>query len=401
VTADLLVGTLVRARPATLEQSRNFSRRFAVGQTLKGIVLRALPEGQMLVNLAGQHVLLELNQPLARGQTFLAIVEQSSPTLMLKVIDAPGAQNPAGLTAQQVPVLNQPDPGRASAEILSAARLKSYLVAKQPFGDMVSTLQKYFAHHPLLRALDPALHRRLEETLTALLPQKASPPDAAELKEQIDRSGINYEAKVQHLLTSNASPAEQAALMQDLKGQLLELMQELNQAPHTTTNMQAEEAGELRQHVQQALQNIEFHQLSNLFAQQEHQFLLLQFIHPAFPTSHTAKLYFRVDSHEEGAPQEEKQYYTLVFLLDFTALGPVRVDATVRGTRISATIRTKDEAVATFITAQTPTLTARLHALGFQAEVQCCVHEYVPLDVDDSLTRLLMTDPSQLLDITV
>jgi hypothetical protein len=100
--------------------------------------------------------------------------------------------------------------------------------------------------------------------------------------------------------------------------------------------------------VRQALRNIELQQLSNLFAQQKHQ-ALLQFLHPAFPTAHTARLYFRVDPRDKGGRQADQQDYTLVFLLDFTALGHVRIDATVRGPPITATIRTTDEAVTHFI----------------------------------------------------
>jgi hypothetical protein len=152
--------------------------------------------------------------------------------------------------------------------------------------------------------------------------------------------------------------------------------------------------------VQQALRNIEWQQLSNLFAQQEQQSLLLQFLHPAFPTAHTARLYFRVDPRNKGGRQEDPQTYTLVFLLDFTALGNVRIDATVRGTHIAATIRTPDEAVARFVATHTPVLTTRLHDLGFQAHIDCSAEQHVPMDVEDSFTRLLMADPSRLLDVT-
>ena len=56
-----------------------------VGQTLQGIVLRALPEGQSLVDFGGQQAQLDLGQPLITGQKFLATVEQTSPMLVLKV----------------------------------------------------------------------------------------------------------------------------------------------------------------------------------------------------------------------------------------------------------------------------------------------------------------------------
>lgn len=419
---DPLANLLVRVLPTTPGQANALARQFIVGQTLQGIVLRTLPEGQTLVNFAGQHVLLELAQPMARGQTFVAMVEQTSPALVLKLLD-PLTPNVATSVAQGSPASERGNVDQTSPGTLSAAQLKPYLVARQPFGEMVAALQRHLVHNPQLRDLDAALLRRLEDTLAALLPHETEPPDADGLKAQVDRSGINYEAKVREVLTRQSTPGEQAALANDLKGQLLELLHKLDQRPTAAPNSQsadnvalrgqeqqvitagsgeAAQSGDtvsLREQVQQALRNIEFQQLSNLFAHQEHHSLLLQFTHPAFPAAHTARLYFRVDGGESGAHQEAPPHYTLVFLLDFSALGSVRVDATVRGPHVSATIKTADAAVADFITAETPTLTARLHDLGFQAEVRSLAQAQVPLEVDDSLTRLLLATPSGLVDV--
>ena len=84
---DPLVGTVVRVLPSG--QSHDLSQRFTGGQIIRGIVLRALPEGKTLVNFAGQHLMLELGHPMVKGQAFLAAVEQSAPTLTLKVISDP------------------------------------------------------------------------------------------------------------------------------------------------------------------------------------------------------------------------------------------------------------------------------------------------------------------------
>jgi hypothetical protein len=393
VPLDPLIGTLVRGQSTTPAQANDLARRFVVGQTLKGIVFRALPEGQALVNFAGQHVVLELPQSLSPGQTLLATVQHITPTLVLKVIGEPGAPGVNTPQTQTVPQLL----GHLAetSDTLDPVQLKSSLMARQPFGEMVVALQ-HLMHDPMLRALDAGLRQRLADTLSALLPQSTTLPDASGLQAQVDRSGINYEAKVAEVLTQQATPAEQEALAHDLKGQLLELAARLDQA-----SRQGNDVGVSLQQVHQALRNIEFQQLSNLFAQQEQQSLLLQFLHPAFPTAHTARLYFRVDSRDKGGRQADQHDYTLVFLLDFTALGHVRIDATVRGTYIATTIRTTDEAVTHFIAMHTPALSARLHELGFQAQIDCCTEQHVPLEVEDSFSRLLMADPSRLLDVTI
>ena len=85
---DPLANTLIRALPTSPAQANALARQFIVGQTIKGIVLRTLPEGQTLVNFAGQHILLDLAQPMVRGQTFMALVEQAFPSLVLKLVDS-------------------------------------------------------------------------------------------------------------------------------------------------------------------------------------------------------------------------------------------------------------------------------------------------------------------------
>jgi hypothetical protein len=397
VALDPLVGTIARGHPANADARSDFLQRFVVGKTLKGVVLRALPEGKTLVNFGGQQVLLELAQPLSRGQSFLATVVQTLPTLVLNVThNLPSASSHP--TAPQV----RPDAENTTPpEVLDATRLKSYLLVKQPFGEMAAALQKHLVPSPLLRTLEPLLLQRLEATLAVLLPQKAAPPDAAGLQQQVEQSGLNYEAKLQQALAPDATPAEFATLTTDLKGQLLALLHRLDQAAGTSPDTPPEEILGLRQHVQQALQNIEFHQLANLFAQQENQSLLLQFLHPALPFSHTARLYFRANSQQkEGHGEAPQQDYTVVFLLHFTALGTVRIDATVQGASVAASIKTEDQTVATFMADQAPSLIERLRHLGFQADIQCCVQEHVPMDLDDALTRWLIQDPSRLLDIT-
>jgi hypothetical protein len=397
VARDSLVGTLVRVQPTTPIQTGDLARHFSVGQTLKGVVLRALPEGQMLVNFGGQHVVLDLGHALGRGQTFLATVEQTTPALVLKVLNEGSDVTPPAATVvghQPAPAAATPHDTATAPLVLSAARLKPYVVAKQPFGDMIATLQQHLLAHPLLPEVDATLHRRLTTTLAALLPPEAPLPDAAMLQEQVDRSGINYEAKVADFLSKPAVSSDQAALTQDLKGQLLALLSRLDQlsTPH-------EDVSALRQQAQQALQTIEFQQLANLFAQQEHQALLLQFMHPSLATSHTAQLYFRVDPGDAGTPPAESWGYTLVFLLDFTSLGQIRIDAVVRQAQITATIRTTAAAVAEFISTHTPALRARLQALGYQAEVRCRAQEAVSLEVEDTFSRLLMAESSRLLDV--
>lgn len=399
---DPLVGTVVRALPTTPGASQNLTGQFVVGQTLKGLVLRALPEGKTLVNFGGVHVLLELDQPLIRGQAFLATVEQSSPSLILKVAANASlhATDTARLAGQQNLLSFQSATDRSAPGTFGTAQLKSYLLARHPFGDMATALQQHLASASVAQTVEPTLLQRLQTTLNALLPPQTLLLDAAQLQAQVEQSGLNYEAKVHHALMGVSSPLEQAALADDLKGQLLELQHQLTQPDTTATHSPATDRSDLQQAVHQALRNIEFHQLANVFALQEQQSLLLQFVHPMFGDSHTAKLYVRQDAQEQTGSQPGGHDYTLVFLLDLTAVGPVRIDASVRGNAVSATIRTPHDRVAQFIAPRLASLTASLQHLGFTSDLQCRVEAQVPMDIDDSLTRVLVRDTSRLVDVT-
>jgi flagellar hook-length control protein FliK len=228
-----------------------------------------------------------------------------------------------------------------------------------------------------------------------LLPSPTSLPDASGLQEQVERSGINYEAHVKHvLLNESLAPEEHTKLTNDLKGQLLELEQHLGRLDSND----AARTDLLRQ-VQRSIQNIELQQLSNLFAHAEHQPILLQLTHPMFAAAYTAQLYVRNNASQQQAQHQGRQDYTLVFLLDFTELGALRVDASVRDSQVQATINVEQQAAADFVAAHLPDLTARLHALGFQAHVDCCTHEKVSREVDATLTRLPIPEASRLVDI--
>ena len=70
----------------------------------------------------------------------------------------------------------------------------------------------------------PALTQGLRDTLAGLYLQRELPLDAAQLKDQIDNSGLNYESKVQRLLMGEL-PSAVVALAKDLKVPVIALSQ--------------------------------------------------------------------------------------------------------------------------------------------------------------------------------
>ena len=120
-------------------------------------------------------------------------------------------------------VRSQGKTGRSSIPV-DLELIKSYLPARKPLGEMVVQLKDTISKTLLLKELniDPKLIERISKTLQLLLPQGERVPDAAQIREQIGLSGINYESKIRNILMDGAlSKAGNPALSEDLKGQLL------------------------------------------------------------------------------------------------------------------------------------------------------------------------------------
>jgi Flagellar hook-length control protein FliK len=362
----------------------DLARTFVIGQRLQGEVVRIVPPGGVLVNFDGQPVLLALVQQAVPGQILTATVVQVSPALLLQLTD----DVPLSLPAETTLTLS-PEPQEEPQGVLSASQLKAYLMANQPFGETVTTLAHALSSHPWLHDMAPALTQGLRDTLAGLYVQRELPLDAAQLKDQIDRSGLNYESKVQRLLMGDL-PSAVAALAKDLKGQLLELSHRLELLTHAETDPRSRKAVTVLTQVQRATDALEFQQLSNQYALQEHRPLVLPLVHPFASPTQIRQLSIHPEGHQEGRPTAEQEHYTVTLALDLSVLGPLHIAATVHGSAVAAAFRVADPAVAEFLRAALHDLQARLQALGFTPCVACAVQEAATQDSEGWFPRSLM-----------
>jgi hypothetical protein len=372
----------------------DLAQTFAVGQRLQGEVVRIVPHSGVLVNFGGQPMLLTLAQQVVPGQTLTATVAQVSPALILQLTDEVPVSLPPEPTLTLAPV-----PQEDHQAALTASQLKEYLLANQPFGETVTTLEHLLISHPWLHDMVPALTQELQDTLAVLHPQSALPPDAAQLKDQVDRSGLNYESKVQRMLMGDL-PHAIAALARDLKGQVLELSHRLEQLTHSETDPRSREAAATLAQVKRAVDALEFQQLSNQFALQEDRPLVFPLVHPFASPMQTAQLSIHRDGHQEGRSAADQEHYTVALSLDLSALGPLHIEAAVHGPTVSATFRVEDPAVAEFLRTALPDVQARLQALGFTTDVACAVQEHVTQDSEACVPRSL-TRAIKLVDVKI
>jgi hypothetical protein len=372
----------------------DLARTFAIGQRLQGEVVRIVPHGGVLVNFDGQPILLALAQQVVPGQTLTATVVQVSPALLLQLTD----ELPLSLPAETTLTL-APAPQEGHQEVLSAGQLKAYLMANQPFGETVATLGYVLSSHLWLHEMAPVLSQEIQDTLAALSPQSALPPDAAQLKDQMDRSGLNYESKVQRMLMGERTSAV-AALAKDLKGQLLELSHRLDMLTHAETDPRSREAATVLVQVKRAADALEFQQLSNQFALQEQRPVVLPLVHPLVSPTQTTQLVLHREGYPEGRPAAEQEHYTVALSLDLSTLGALHIEAAVHGSAVSATFRVATPAVAEFLHTALPDLHARLQTLGFTPCVACTVQEPATQDSEGCVPRSLM-QAVKLVDIKV
>ncbi|GIX46294.1 MAG: hypothetical protein KatS3mg131_0505 [Candidatus Tectimicrobiota bacterium] len=209
-----------------------------------------------------------------------------------------------------------------------------------------------------LRQQAPQLHQRLAETLSLLQP--ATLPDAAALAAQVKLSGLNYEAALWRLLGGEGP--EPTGLAADLKGQLLALRQRLAVLRTPAANVVLE-------HVEEALRQLERYQLANLFAQQQHQPLLVPLLLPSEVTRQTAWLLVHREGHRQRHDPQAR--WALSLILPTTALGELHVEARLQGAALATTLYVERPEVAAYLEPHLPALAAQLQALGFQARVAC------------------------------
>jgi hypothetical protein len=365
------------------------------------------PELDFLKITQGQTYTAEIKQVLDSEN---AIVRLNNRSYMVQTLSSnslkPGDPVPvvAGKTANglfhflqsDVPVFKQVDAGM----------IKPYLASRQPFGEMITKLS--ILAGDISKAgqanLDSGKLAQLNQTLQLLSPGNGKTPDTQLLKAQVDASGVNYEAKVKQFLESGANPGKAMELSRDLKGQLLDIIQKLEDQAIQAKGFSSTQSQALKEQTQmfrQALDSIELNQLTNQIARQENQSILLQIPNPYGQESQTIKLFVRPTGDEESKKKgASKETYNLAFFLDLSKLGNVRVNSHISQTQLSINMQVENPSVANFIDSNKEALSARLADLGFEASLSCCVEEKINISMENELPEILLHDEARLVDLT-
>ncbi len=360
--------------------------KFSQGQTYPAQIKQVLDSESAIVQLKNRNFFVQTN-----GSSSLK----------------PGDQIPviAGKTSDGLFHFSQSD--GPVIKPVDAGMIKPYLTSRQGFSDMITrlaTVAGEISSQSGFVKLDAEKLATLNQILQLLSPGNGKNPDAQLLRQQVDGSGINYEAKLKQFLEQGASQGRAGELNRDLKGLLLDMAQKLEDQVHQAKGFSSTQMQTLKEHAQvfrQAVDNIELHQLTNQLARQENQSLLLQIPNPYGQGNSAIKLYVRPSGDEEsGKKGAARKSYNLAFFLDLSMLGNLRVDSQITQAGLSIKIKVENQNIASFINSRAGELKSRLTELGFQTDLDCCVEKKVKMDLPNELPAILLEDEAHLVDVT-
>ena len=253
---------------------------------------------------------------------------------------------------------------------------------------------------------ETGLVERLAKTLNLLKTpspvQNFPSQGSTQLKRQIDLSGLNYEPKVKNIFQGKEPFEVPLNVKNDLKGQLIKLLEliDIRSVEKDTSVSQRRQFMEVIKVLHRAIENIELQQLTNQFARQENQPILLQIPDP-FMIGKTINLYLRrPDDEGKGKGNKNNDDVLLVFLLELSALGNLRVDAKMNKETISVRIDVENQNVAQFIDDNLKDFCSCLRDMGFDVNASCSVVLNIDRELDQQLNELLIGDSDRLVDLT-
>ena len=294
-----------------------------------------------------------------------------------------------------------------ASKLVDIFKIKSLLPYKESFGVMVQKLDILLNSSEIIKSLraETGLVSRLIKTLNLLkapfFEQDLTSQGSTLIKQQIDLSGINYESKVKHALEGKELLDVPTNVKNDLKGQLINLLKllEIRIGGNETSAIQRYQLLKVIKVLMRAVDNIELQQLTNQLSRQENQPITLQIPDP-FMIGKTINLYIR-QSEDKSKNKENKENKSvlLVFFLELSALGNLRVDAKINNQAISLRIDVENSNIAKFVENSLKDFCSSLDDLGFEVNASCGVVANIDKELESKLNPLLISETNRLVDL--
>jgi hypothetical protein len=294
-----------------------------------------------------------------------------------------------------------------ASKLVDIFKIKSLLPYKESFGVMVQKLDILLNSSEIIKSLraETGLVSRLIKTLNLLkspfFEQDLTSQGSTLVKQQIDLSGINYESKVKNALEGKELLDVPTNVKNDLKGQLINLLKllEIRIEGNETSAIQRYQLLKVIKVLMRAVDNIELQQLTNQLSRQENQPITLQIPDP-FMIGKTINLYIRqTEDESKNKENKENKSVLLVFFLELSALGNLRVDAKINNQAISLRIDVENSNIAKFIENSLKDFCSSLDDLGFEVNASCGVVANIDKELESKLNPLLISETNRLVDL--
>lgn len=357
----------------------NFQTHESPNRVINARIIQVLDSKSIMVSTGNQNIVVPVEN-----------IESLQPGLQVSI--SLGKME-KGQTPTLIPI------NTSSTKKIDFTSLKPYLPTRMPIAKLANLLASEILDSPMMEELKtkPEVVASLRGTLKLLLPREGKIPSENQIRQQVESSGINYEAKVRKVLASGQSSRNMLA--SDLKGLLLELYQSAEKASLRSSEKISGPLGEFRQTIKFAIDNIELNQLSSQISKQENQPLVIQIPNPLSPGNKTIQLYVRKDSSGDDDETKNKQNsHNVAFFLDLSFLGKIKISAQVGAERLSVRIDTESEDVANYIRSKANDFKEKMNAHEIETSVECCVADKVK-PIKDSLIELLVSQNTSLVNI--
>jgi len=384
---------------------------FREGDLVEGRVLKILSSRQALVRLSGVEMLALTESRMTPGQNIVGRIERVSPSITVSLLQ-----------------------GESARDLKTSALMRLLLPSKAPMGQVMANLSALGR----VAGAPPGVQQALD-TLTqniarlGLIDPETATADT--IRDTIRNSGLFLEATLRAAVEGNTAPAAiRSALAADLKalavktltvieGEIAALVTKIDArrgaerpAAHGPETAQSHAQNFARtvktpapgvraadpdlnellrlrdaaRTVRDLVNNIELNQLVNAAtkekggAQPAPTLFQLPFLEGM--NMETARVYIRPRKEGKGAGAGKKEgESTVVFMLNMSRLGPVRLDANVREGRVTGSIYAVNDAVARYLTGRLDQLTGPLEQGGYQArfEVATAARAFVTEELEN------------------
>lgn len=335
---------------------------FILGEIVPAKWVRSLDPLRVLIQVKGREMVAETAFPLPEETAFQVRVEQLAPRVILKLILTAADGSPA------------------------AGLLKKYWVGDPPLEKISEGWQA------LDRLKGTSLpeevqetRARLRELIQSFSRMVADGPDPKALARVIDQSGLNLENKLRRLITPDGKPSGPTMPEEDLKCLFLKMKSQLERvAPETARELLP------------IIQKMELYQLLNAGEGDPSKLLLLlPLFFPEGPR--WSEILFSGD-RGDCAPAEDREK-GLLFLLDFPALGKLRIEIQIREHRLFGRFKTADARIGEYLEENKSRLADRLGTVGYLAEIE--IQVVAPALLQEVLPVRMEGFPDSLVSVVV